>query len=64
MINAIIFSVLVVTLLYIILKYFGIWLGCVASLVYIFALVCVPILTLIIAGGVIVTLAKLIMGLV
>jgi len=39
MINAIIFSILVAMLVYIILKYFGIWLGCVASLVYIFALV-------------------------
>ena len=63
MINAIIFSILVAMLVYIILKYFGIWLGCVASLVYIFALVCVPIITFIIAGTVIVTLAKFIVGL-
>lgn len=63
MINAIIFSLLVAMLVYIILKYFGIWLGCVASLVYIIALVCVPIMTLFIAGTVVVTLAKLIIGL-
>lgn len=63
MINAIIFSVLVAMLVYIILKYFGMWLGCVASLVYIFALVCVPIMTLFIAGTFVVTLAKFIMGL-
>lgn len=62
MINAIIFSILVAMLVYIILKYFGIWLGCVASLVYIIALICVPIMTLIIAGTVVLTLAKFIIG--
>lgn len=62
MINAIIFSILVAMLVYIILKYFGIWLGCVAGLVYIFALVCVPIMMFVIAGTAIVTLAKLIIG--
>ena len=44
MINAILFALIVVLLLYVLLRYFGIWLGCMTSLVYFMAIIFVPIL--------------------
>ena len=44
MINAILFALIVVLLLYTLIKYFGIWLGCMTSLVYFMAIIFVPIL--------------------
>ena len=44
MINAILFAFIVVVLLYTLIKYFGIWLGCMTSLVYFMAIIFVPIL--------------------
>lgn len=44
MINAILFALIVVVLLYTLIKYFGIWLGCMTSLVYLMAIIFVPIL--------------------
>lgn len=44
MINAILFAFIVVLLLYVLLRYFGIWLGCMTSLVYLMAIIFVPIL--------------------
>lgn len=44
MINAILFALIVVLLLYVLLRYFGIWLGCMTSLVYLMAIIFVPIL--------------------
>ena len=44
MINAILFALIVVLLLYTLIKYFGIWLGCMTSLVYLMAIIFVPIL--------------------
>lgn len=44
MINAILFALIVVVLLYTLIKYFGIWLGCMTSLVYLMVIIFVPIL--------------------
>ena len=44
MINAILFALIVVLLLYTLIRYFGIWLGCMTSLVYLMAIIFVPIL--------------------
>lgn len=44
MINAILFALIVVLLLYVLIRYFGIWLGCMTSLVYLMAIIFVPIL--------------------
>ena len=44
MINAILFALIVVVLLYTLIKYFGLWLGCMTSLVYLMAIIFVPIL--------------------
>lgn len=44
MINAILFAFIVVVLLYTLIRYFGIWLGCMTSLVYLMAIIFVPIL--------------------
>lgn len=44
MINAILFAFIVVLSLYTLIKYFGIWLGCMTSLVYLMAIIFVPIL--------------------
>ena len=44
MINAILFAFIVVLSLYTLIRYFGIWLGCMTSLVYFMAIIFVPIL--------------------
>lgn len=44
MINAILFAFIVVLALYTLIRYFGIWLGCMTSLVYLMAIIFVPIL--------------------
>lgn len=44
MIDAILFAFIVVVLLYTLIKYFGTWLGCMTSLVYLMAIIFVPIL--------------------
>ena len=44
MINAILFAFIVVLSLYTLIKYFGLWLGCMTSLVYLMAIIFVPIL--------------------
>lgn len=44
MINGLLFALIVAILVYILLKYFGIWLGCMTSLVYLMAIIFVPIL--------------------
>ena len=44
MINAILFALIVVLSLYTLIRYFGIWLGCMTSLVYFMAIIFVPIL--------------------
>ena len=44
MINAILFAIIVVLSLYTLIRYFGIWLGCMTSLVYLMAIIFVPIL--------------------
>lgn len=44
MINAILFAFIVVLSLYTLIKYFGFWLGCMTSLVYLMAIIFVPIL--------------------
>ena len=44
MINGILFALIVVLSLYTLIRYFGIWLGCMTSLVYLMAIIFVPIL--------------------
>ena len=44
MIDAILFAFIVVLSLYTLIRYFGIWLGCMTSLVYLMAIIFVPIL--------------------
>lgn len=44
MIHAILFAFIVVLSLYTLIKYFGAWLGCMTSLVYLMAIIFVPIL--------------------
>lgn len=44
MINGILFSIIVMLLVYMLIKYFGVWLGCIGSLVYFMAIIFVPIL--------------------
>lgn len=60
MINAILFSLIVVLLVYILLKYFGVWIGCTTSLVVIVALFCIPILSFLLLTGVFLELLNLI----
>lgn len=60
MINAILFSLIVVLLVYILLKYFGVWIGCTTSLVVIIALFCIPILSFLLLTGVFLELIKII----
>lgn len=60
MINAILFSLIVMLLLYVLIKYFGIWIGCTTSLVVITALICIPILSFLLLTGVILELVKII----
>lgn len=60
MINAILFSLIVVLLVYILLKYFGVWIGCTTSLVVIVALFCIPILSFLLLTGVFLELIRII----
>lgn len=60
MINGILFSIIVMLLVYILLKYFGIWIGCTTSLVIIIALFCIPILAFLLLTGVFLELIKII----
>ena len=60
MINAILFSLIVMLLVYVLIKYFGIWIGCTTSLVVITVLICIPILSFLLLTGVILELLKII----
>ena len=60
MINAILFALIVMLLVYILLKYFGVWIGCTTSLVLIIALFCIPILSFLLLTGVFLELIKMI----
>ena len=60
MINGILFSIIVMLLVYILLKYFGVWIGCTTSLVVIIALFCIPILSFLLLTGVFLELIKII----
>lgn len=60
MINAILFSLIVMLLVYVLIKYFGIWIGCTTSLVVITVLICIPILSFLLLTGVILELVKII----
>lgn len=52
MINALLFALIVAVLVYMLLRYFGIWFGCTAAIVYVLAIICIPILAfLILAVG-------------
>lgn len=60
MINGILFSIIVMLLVYILLKYFGAWIGCTTSLVVIIALFCIPILSFLLLTGVFLELIRII----
>ena len=60
MINGILFALIVMLLVYILLKYFGVWIGCTTSLVLIIALFCIPILSFLLLTGVFLELIKMI----
>lgn len=60
MLNGILFSIIVMLLVYILLKYFGVWIGCTTSLVVIIALFCIPILAFLLLTGVFLELIKII----
>ena len=60
MINGILFALIVMLLVYILLKYFGVWIGCTTSLVLIIALFCIPILSFLLLTGVFLEIIKII----
>ena len=60
MINAILFSLIVMLLVYALIKYFGVWIGCTTSLVVIIALFCIPILSFLLLTGVFLELIRII----
>lgn len=60
MINSILFSIIVMLLVYALIKYFGVWIGCTTSLVVIVALFCIPILSFLLLTGVFLELIRII----
>ena len=48
MINGLLFTLIVAILVYILLKYFSVWFGCMACIVYVLAIICIPILSFLI----------------
>lgn len=62
MINGLLFALIVAILVYILLKYFGIWLGCITSLVYLMAIFFVPILAFLILTAAFVELLEIIIN--
>lgn len=60
MINGILFALIVALLVYILLRYFGIWLGCTVCLVYILTMICIPILSFLLLSAGFVELLKII----
>ena len=60
MINVILFSIIVMLLIYMLIKYFGVWIGCTTGLVVIVALFCIPILSFLLLTGVFLELIKII----
>lgn len=60
MINGILFSIIVMLLVYMLIKYFGVWLGCTTSLVVMIVLFCIPILSILLLTGVILELIRII----
>lgn len=60
MINGLLFSIIVMLLVYMLIKYFGVCIGCTTSLVVIVALFCIPILSFLLLTGVFLELIKII----
>ena len=60
MINGILFALIVAILVYILLKYFGVWVGCTVCLVYVLAIICIPILSFLLLSAGFVELLKVI----
>lgn len=48
MINGLLFALIVAILVYILLRYFGVWFGCATAIVYVLAIICIPILVFLI----------------
>lgn len=46
--NALLFALIVAIAVYMLLKYFYVWFGCTAAIVYILAIICIPILSFLI----------------
>ena len=60
MINGILFALIVALQVYILLRYFGVWFGCRACIVYVLAIICIPILSFLILSVGFVELLKVI----
>ena len=62
MFNAILFAVIVMLLVYMLIKFFGIWLGCITSLVYLLAIIFVPILAFLLLTAAFAELVEIILN--
>ena len=62
MINAILFAFIVVLSLYTLIRYFGIWLGCMTSLVYLMAIIFIPILIFLVVTAAFAELLELVIN--
>lgn len=62
MFNAILFAVIVMLLVYMLIKFFGVWLGCITSLVYLLAIIFVPILAFLLLTAAFAELVEIILN--
>ena len=62
MINGILFALIVVLLLYALIKYFGIWLGCMTGLLYFMGIFFVPILAFLLLSAAFAELLKIVVN--
>ena len=62
MINGILFSIIVMLLVYMLIKYFGVWIGCIGSLVYFMVIIFIPILAFLLLIGVFAELVEILIN--
>ena len=62
MFNAILFAVIVMLLVYMLIKFFGVWLGCITRLVYLLAIIFVPILAFLLLTAAFAELVEIILN--
>ena len=62
MINAILFALIVMLLVYILIKFFGAWLGCITILLYLLAIIFVPILAFLLLTAAFAELVEIILN--